>query len=213
MTTMQTNRAGQDAGAEKLMRIKELYADAPELGKAALRDGVAALKKEFGLGEADQDAAAATQARTAGRIGARRGKLSELTGIMQLVPGGGRRIRGLLDIADGNFKGADLVGTLHDMRFVLLNDDTTLLFATTYDGDWDAYIDDFATKIPHSMDLLFCNCEGWPGIRSPSVKDWIVARQHPAAGWYVANPNLTVAETRKLEKIGQAVDELLDKIG
>jgi hypothetical protein len=210
---MQTNRAGQDAGAEKLMRIKELYADAPELGKAALRDGVAALKKEFGLGEADQDAAAATQGRTAGRIGARRGKLSELTGIMQLVPGGGRRIRGLLDIADGNFKGADLVGTLHDMRFVLLNDDTTLLFATTYDGDWDAYIDDFATKIPHSMDLLFCNCEGWPGIRSPSVKDWIVARQHPAAGWYVANPNLTVAETRRLAKVGKAMDELLDKIG
>jgi hypothetical protein len=131
---------------------------------------------------------------------------------MPLVPGGGRRIRGLLEIADGNFKGADLVGTLHDMRFVLLNDDMTLLFATTYDGDWDAYIDDFATKIPHSMDLLFCNCEGWPGIRSPSIKDWIVARQHPAAGWYVANPNLTVAETRRLERVGKAMDELLDKI-
>jgi hypothetical protein len=23
-----------------------------------------------------------------------------------------------------------------------------MLFATAYDGDWDAYIDDFATKIP-----------------------------------------------------------------
>ena len=213
MTTTETTHGGQDAVAEKIKKIKELYADAPELGKAALRDGVAALKKEFGLEEPDRAPAAATQPRTAGRIGARRGKLSELTGIMPLVPGGGRRIRGLLEIADGNFKGADLVGTLHDMRFVLLNDDTTLLFATTYDGDWDAYIDDFATKIPHSMDLLFCNCEGWPGIRSPSIKDWIVARQHPAAGWYVANPSLTVAETRKLEKIGKAVDELLDKIG
>jgi hypothetical protein len=34
-----------------------------------------------------------------------------------------------------------------------------------------------------------------------------------AAGWYVANPNLTVAETRRLERVGKAVEELLDKIG
>jgi hypothetical protein len=27
------------------------------------------------------------------------------------------------------------------------------------------------------------------------------------------SPNLTVAETKRLEKIGKAVDELLDKVG
>jgi hypothetical protein len=32
-----------------------------------------------------------------------------------------------------------------------------------------------------------------------------------AEGWYVAN-DLTVAETRRLRRIGEAVDELLDKI-
>ena len=81
------------------------------------------------------------------------------------------------------------------MRFVFLDNDTKLLFATAYDGDWDPYIDDFATKIPNELDLLFfCNCEGWPGIHSPSVKDWIAKHQVPADGWYVANPNLTVAQ-------------------
>jgi ABC-type hemin transport system substrate-binding protein len=45
------------------------------------------------------------------------------------------------------------------------------------------------------------------------VKDWIAKRQVTAEGWYVANPKLTVAETRRLEKTGKAVDELLDKIG
>ena len=49
---------------------------------------------------------------------------------------------------DGNFRGADVVGTFHDMRFVFLDNDTKLLFATAYDGDWDTYIDDFVTKIP-----------------------------------------------------------------
>ncbi len=99
------------------------------------------------------------------------------------------------------------------MRFVLLDNDTKLLFATTYDGEWDAYIDDFATKIPTSMDILFCNCAGWPGISSPSVKDWIASNQITADAWYVSNPNLTVPEARRLERVGKAVDELLDQLG
>jgi hypothetical protein len=45
------------------------------------------------------------------------------------------------------------------------------------------------------------------------VKDWIVQHQIPTEGWYVANPNLTVVDTRRLERVGQAVDEFLDKIG
>ena len=106
-----------------------------------------------------------------------------------------------------------MVGTVHDMRFVFLDNDTKLLFATAYDGEWDAYIDDFATKIPNAMDLLFCNAVGWPGIRSPKVKDWIVEHQISAEAWYVANPNLTVTEARRLERVGKAVEELLDKIG
>jgi hypothetical protein len=99
------------------------------------------------------------------------------------------------------------------MRFVFLDNDTKLLFATAYDGDWDAYIDDFVTKIPDAMDLLFCNIEGWPGIYSPSVKDFIVKHQIAAEAWYVASPNLTVAETRRLEQVGKAVDEFLEKVG
>ena len=188
---------------EKLQKMMELYADAPEVGKAALKHGLPTLTQEL---------AAAGRAQTAGRIGARQGKVSELTGIIPFAPGGAQRLRGLLQSLEGNFRGGDAVGTLHDMRFVFLDNDTKLLFATAYDGDWDAYIDDFVTKIPNSMDLIFCNLEGWPGIHSPSVKDYIVNHQIAAEAWYVASPNLTVAETRRLERIGQAVDEFLDKI-
>jgi hypothetical protein len=63
------------------------------------------------------------------------------------------------------------------------------------------------------MDILFCNCEGWPGIRSPVIKDWLVKNQYTADAWYVSNPNLSVAEAHRLERVGKAVDELLDKIG
>lgn len=188
---------------QKVRKVQELYADAPELGKAALERGLPALKQEM---------AAATGVQTAGRIGARQGKVSELTGIIPFAKGGAKRLRGLLQLLEGNFKGGDAVGTLHDMRFVFLDNDTKLLFATAYDGEWDAYIDDFVTKIPNSMDLIFCNLEGWPGIHSPSIKDWLVKHQITADAWYVASPNLTVAETRRLERAGKAVEEFLDKV-
>jgi hypothetical protein len=194
----------RDPVEQKIQKLRELYADAPELGKAALENGLPNLRREL---------AAATGTQTAGRIGARQGKVSELTGIIPFAKGGAKRLRGLLQALEGNFKGGDAVGTLHDMRFVFLDNDTKLLFATAYDGEWDAYIDDFVTKIPNSMDLIFCNLEGWPGIHSPSIKDWLVKHQIAADAWYVAHPDLTVAEIRRLKQVGKAVEELLDKVG
>ena len=124
-----------------------------------------------------------------------------------------RRMRTLLQEQNGNFKGADKVSTLHDMRFAFLENDTKPLFATAYDGDWDAYIDDFATMIPDYMDIAFSAFEGWPGIQNTvGVKDWIANHQIAAEGWYVANPELTVRDTRRLKVVGKAVDDLLDKI-
>ena len=190
---------------EKLQKIRELYADAPELGKAALKNGLATLTQEL---------TAAGRAETAGRIGARQGKVSELTVFLPFVKGGAKRLRGLLQLLEGNFKAADAVGTVHDMRFVFVDNDTKLLFATAYDGDFDPYIEDFASKIPNAMDLWLSNFEGYPGMRNPrAAADWIAKHQIAAEAWYVNSPNLTGAETRKLERVGKAVEELLDQIG
>src|ERR1043165_7954513 len=131
---------------QKIQELLELYADAPELGRVALEKGLPDFKRE---------AAAATAAQNAGRIGGRQGNVSELTGIFPFAKGGARRLRALLQLLQGHFQGADAVGTVHDMRFVFLDNDTKLLFATAYDGDWDPYIDDFATKITDQMDVIF----------------------------------------------------------
>jgi len=188
----------------KIQQLRELYADAPELGRVALENGLSDLEREL---------AAATRADSAGRVGARQGRVSEFTLILPFADGGAARLRGLLQLLQGNFQLADRVGTVHDMRFVFLDNDTKLLFATAYDGEWDPYIEDFATKIPNALDLLLCNCKGFPGIRSPQVKDWLASHQIAAESWYVGNPDLTVAETRRLERIGHELDEFLDKIG
>jgi hypothetical protein len=209
MTTGTPSATEPDQGRtveEKIQQVQALHADAPELARVALEHLLSALQSEM----AARSEAAMTV--SAGRIGVRQGKVSELTVIAPFAEGGAKRLRGLLELLGGNFQGAEKVGTVHDMRFVFLDNDTKLLFATAYDGDWDPYIDDFATKIPDYMDLLFSNFEGWPGIHSPLVKDWIVEHQIPAEGWYVANPNLTVVDTRRLERVGKALDEFLDKI-
>jgi hypothetical protein len=190
---------------EKLQEVRAAFADAPEVGKKGL-------EKVFGELTA-QVKAPGTRVRSAGRAGSRQGAVSEFTIIAPFAPGGAKRLRSLLTLLNGNFEKADMVGTVHDMRFVFLDNDTKLLFATAYDGDWDAYIVDFATKIPDYLDILMCGLEGWPGIRSPEVKDYLANHQITADAWYVGNPDLTVTETRRLKKIGDALDDFLDKVG
>jgi hypothetical protein len=196
---------GQAQTAEqKIQAVRELFADAPEVGRRALENVLEELRSQV--------VAPRTRMTSAGRVGSRQGEVSELTMIFPFAPGGARRLRAFLQLLDGNFDGANKVGTLHDMRFVFLDNDTKLLFCTTFDGEWDPYIDDFATKIPDYLDILDCGLEGWPGIRSPEAKDYLASHQITADAWYVANPDVTVAETRRLKRVGAAVDEFLDKI-
>ena len=146
----------------------------------------------------------------ANRVGLRDGQVSELTVLVPLKPGGAEKLRAFLDSVKGRFAGADLVGSVHDMRFVILDNGTKLLFASTYDGDWESYITAFATKIPDPMDALFSVVEGWPGIRSNTVKDFIAQHQVSATGWYVAYPDATVARIRQALKVQDALNTLLD---
>src|ERR1700704_4959631 len=177
-------------GNEKIHQLRELFADAPELGRKALENVIQLLTEQ-----ATQPPPEALE--SAGRAGVRLGKVSELTILVPFAPGGAQRLRAFLRAIGGNLSGgASRVGTLHDMRFVFLENDTKMLFATAYDGDWDAYIDDFATKIPDFLDIIDSAWEGWPGIRSPQAKDYLAKYQVTAEGWYVAN-DLTVAETRR----------------
>jgi hypothetical protein len=202
----QTPLKDQDTTVEnKIQKLRELFADAPEIGKKALENALHELKSQA------SDLPPAVE--SAGRTGARLGKVSELTIIVPLAPGGAQRLRAFLRVLRGNLsQGANKVGTLHTMRFVFFDNDTRLLFATAYDGDWDTYIDDFVAKIPDYLDIIDSSWDGWPGIRSPGAKDYLAKHQITAEGWYVAYPDMTVAEILRLKRIGKAVDEFLDKV-
>lgn len=200
-----SSKQGTDAH-RKVAALRELFADAPELGRKALENALQELKSQVGEPPPPIE--------SAGRVGARLGKRSELTIIVPLAPGGAKRLRSFLQLLGGNLSpGASKVGTLHDMRFVFFDNDTRMLFATSFDGDWDTYIDDFVALIPDYLDIIDSAWEGWPGIRSPGAKEYLIKHQISAEGWFVANPELSLAEIDRLKRVGSAVEELLDKIG
>jgi hypothetical protein len=146
------------------------------------------------------------------RPGSRTGQSNEFTIICNVNPGGAERMRKLF--ADGftgeRQKNTDRIGTVHDLRFVIFDNDTRVIFASTFDGDWESYINDFATIIPDEIDLLFHECVAYPGIHSPSIKDWIVQQQVTATAFYSAYPDATVRDVWKALKTKKAFDAVLD---
>jgi hypothetical protein len=143
--------------------------------------------------------------------GATDGQAHELTAIAPLKPGGAERTRERLKGRSEQARTRrDAMGTLHDLRVVFIDNDTRILFATTFDGTWDSYIDDFASKMPDQLDAVFADVEGYPGIHDPSVKDYIRKHQIKADEFYSAYPNTTVRQIKKGQRVLQAWEELLD---
>jgi hypothetical protein len=103
------------------------------------------------------------------------------------------------------------IGTLHDARHVIFDDDTQFMFASVFDGPWDTYIDDFATTIVgDNFDKIFAHSEGFPGIKDPGVKDWFVAHQAPALAFVSSYPDLTVKQIWKDQRVNEAFQAVLD---
>jgi hypothetical protein len=152
-------------------------------------------------------------AKTSVRPGSKVGRSNEFTLISTLKPGGAERMRKLMPngFTVERQKNTDRLGTVHDLRFVIFDNDTRIIFASTFDGEWDPYIDDFATIVPDEIDLLFHELEGYPGIHSPNIKDWIAKQQVTATAFYSAYPNASVKDIWKALKIRAAFNNLLDE--
>ena len=81
------------------------------------------------------------------RPGLKTGSRTEFCVIADVIPGHLDALRKVLaDHIDNPLTQAaiDEIGTLHEARFVLLDDGKRLMFCSSFDGTWDDYIDDFA---------------------------------------------------------------------
>ena len=147
------------------------------------------------------------------RPGKTLGQVTEFTMILPLKPGGADRLRETTEPGSHKHRGSEAArasARSTTCGTIIIDNDTRLLFATTFDGDWDSYIDDFASKMPDQLDALFGECVDYPGIHDPSVKDYIMKYQLTADDWYSAYPNTTVNQIKKGQRVLQAWEELLD---
>src|SRR5690349_22888358 len=102
-TQTPTGQEQSQTAEEKIQQLRELFADAPELGRKALENVLRELSS-------DASKTPPPPVESAGRTGSRLGKVSELTIIVPFAPGGAKRLRAFLRLLNGNLKrGGDLV--------------------------------------------------------------------------------------------------------
>ncbi|WP_347402871.1 hypothetical protein [Protofrankia symbiont of Coriaria ruscifolia] len=151
------------------------------------------------------------------RPGMKDGVCGEFTVFTKINPGHADALReDLAKIAgasadEGNRAAMRQIGTLHDARHVIFDNETRFMFASVFDGSWDTYIDDFGkTAVGANFDRVFSHSEGFPGVSDPGAKDWFVAHQEPAGVFVSSYPDLTVQQIWKDQRVNEAFQEVLD---
>jgi len=138
---------------------------------------------------------------TTARPGVSVGPTSEFSLFFHVKPGHGDDLREALRTLQNHpgYRPGEYgmaVATIHEARFVLFDDDTRLLFATSFDGPWDSYMEDFFTSGPTLPDVA-------------AVKAFVLSAQATAAA-YARNYGGTVKEIRKAERVNKAFQRVLD---
>ncbi len=106
------------------------------------------------------------------------------------------------------------VRTIHFARWVFIDGGSRMVFASSYDGGHEAYMDDFINKVAWGLNLVFSSGVGWPRT------DWLILRgarrehlfkyfqrrhQIPTQVWYKAYPGLTLLDLDRNQRIRQGL--------
>ncbi|MCK9294803.1 MAG: hypothetical protein M0P70_06930 [Desulfobulbaceae bacterium] len=107
------------------------------------------------------------------------------------------------------------VKSIHFARWVLVDHNRSLFFASNYDGSLESYMDDFINKVAWGLNLVFSNGVGYPATRWLLKKGAeqeqhfkYVLRRHqlPSEVWYKAYPGLTAFDLWRNSLIRQGVE-------
>ncbi len=145
------------------------------------------------------------------------GPTSEFSLFFRVKPGEGAALRAaLVALMDTpGYRPGDYgmaVSTIHEARFVLFDDDTRLAFITSFDGSWEAYMEDFFTSGPtlELFDAAFRHMEGYDGLPDiAALKAFILDAEERAAA-YARNYPGTVKEIRHAQRVNAAFQKVLD---
>jgi Dyp-type peroxidase family len=101
---------------------------------------------------------------------------------------------------------------IHQASWALLDGDTRLLMHVVFDGDLHGYLRALARDVPAMLHLVWSNCEGWPEhYEDPDEFIHYIEKFQQRVGFFYAhNPQLTVPDIERLQRLRSAVDELAD---
>src|SRR5436190_10562268 len=148
------------------------------------------------------------------------GPTSEFSLFFRVKPGEGEDLRAALrqlqetpGYRPGDYGMA--IATIHEARFVLFDEETRLAFITSFDGPWDAYMEDFFSSGPTLalFDVIFRHVDGYDGLPDlAALKAFILDAEQTGAA-YARNYGGTVKEIRKAQRVNAAFQRVLDQPG
>jgi len=147
--------------------------------------------------------------------GMRVGNRSEFTLVADVVqPDGADRFRERVAKAQaeaGYWEGR--LGTVHDLRIGLINDDKQFLFAATYSDEFKPYVADVAKFATPWIDYMFVGvADGFPGMSSPDALEYLAAHQVEALVWFASNADATPRDITRSLHVSSAVNTFLDAV-
>ncbi len=107
------------------------------------------------------------------------------------------------------------IRTIHFARWVFLDGDHRVFFASTYDGSHESYMDDFINKVGWGLNLSFSHGVGYP------TTSWLIKqganremqfkytqRRHQLGSevWYKAYPGLTTVDLHRNSHIREGIE-------
>jgi hypothetical protein len=164
-----------------------------------------------------------TDARGNSLHGWKDGKVSELTTFFHVKPGHEKLMREACHefVSNPDRMVPEKLAQIgiHELRLVLFDNDTRFMWITSFDTDWDPYIDDtlrligqqlYGTVFQHTVEAP----EGIAGPDLPNqanaIKDMFNNNRETAVGFLSAFKDLTLRELWTDRRIRKAFEEVLD---
>jgi hypothetical protein len=103
------------------------------------------------------------------------------------------------------------VGTVHDFRVTLIDNDTRILFTIVFDGDFKPYITDILREASPWLDQIFLGVwDGFRGTQDRKSVEELLGFAFECDLFFVSNPDVTARNMAKMQRLSGAVSELLD---
>jgi hypothetical protein len=168
------------------------------------------------------------------------GVISELATFWDILPGHAEEARAgsqrMIEAVHNLDPATSAATGLRDARLVVFDDGRRLLFATTFESEWDSYIDDaiLVVGVGAFLDWMQHTVQGqeivawakesgadkyeqgdpqWEALMrkaTSQLKAILQANQSPAAGYFNALSDLTLPQVDRDERVEKAFEQVLD---